>query len=123
MQAAQARTGNHYSVRCRPLLDRASVWRILFQGVVNAVLVVVIHVIAEQAPEMLFVQRDHLVQDLAAATPHPSFRNTVLPRRLDARSLGLQTGSLQERHDVAVKFRVSVEENVAIWGGLGKRFA
>jgi hypothetical protein len=33
---------------------------------------------------------------------------------LNARSFGLQTGSFQERHDVAVELRVSVEENIAM---------
>ena len=33
----------------------------------------VIHVIAEQPEEMLFIQRDDVVEDLAATTTHPAF--------------------------------------------------
>ena len=66
------------------------VWRILIQGVVNATLVMILHVITDQPTEMLFVQRDDMVQDLSPATSHPSFSNSILPGRRSARSLGLQ---------------------------------
>jgi hypothetical protein len=34
---------------------------------------------ANQAPKMLLVQRDDVVEDLTAATADPSFRGSVLP--------------------------------------------
>jgi hypothetical protein len=43
-------------------------WRILFEGVVNPVCMMVVHIIADQPAEMLFIERDHMVQDLPAAT-------------------------------------------------------
>jgi hypothetical protein len=104
------------------VLDRPTIRCVLFQGIVNAVLVVVAHVITNQPPEMLLVQRDHMVKDLAPAIPDPSFRDSILPGCLDARSLRLQTRRFQESEDIGVEFRVAVEDDIAIRDCFGKRF-
>ena len=123
VQTTQARTGNHGGVRCRPLLDWAPVRRILFQGVVNAIFVVVAHVVAHQSAQMRFVQGDDMVQDLAPNTSHPPFGDPVLPGCLDARPFWFQTRRLQKRNHVSIEFRIAVQDHVAIRAGLGKRFA
>jgi hypothetical protein len=41
---------------------------------VDAVLVVVVHVITYQPTEMFFIERDDMVEDLAPATADPSER-------------------------------------------------
>ena len=43
----------------------------------NPVVVVVVHVIANEPSEMLFVQRDDMVENLAAAASYPAFRGSV----------------------------------------------
>ena len=88
----------------------------------NAVVVMVVRVIADQPSEMLFVQCDDMVKDLAPATSHPSFSDPILPGRLDTRSLGLQTGGFQERNNLGVKLRIVVKDDVAIRGCLRKCF-
>jgi hypothetical protein len=72
---------------------------------------------------MVFVQRDDLVQDLAKNTPYPSFRDPVLPGRLDARPFWFQTRRRQKRNHVNIEFRIVGEDQVSIWGSFGKRFA
>ena len=114
VQTTQARAGNHDRVRCRPFLDRASVRTIFLQGVVNAVVVMVVHVIADQSAKMGFVQRDGMVQDLAPNTPHPSLRDPVLPGCLDARPFWFQTWRPQKRNHVSIEFRIVVEDHVSI---------
>ena len=37
----------------------------------NAVIVVVVHVIANEPPQMLFVQRNNMVENLSAAASYP----------------------------------------------------
>ena len=118
--ATQARSGNYRRVWRRPGLDRTPVRRVLFQGIVSSIFVMVAHVISDQSAEMLFVQRDGVFQNLSPATAHPSFRDSVLPRRLHARALHFQTGCFQECDDFGVKLRVPVEDDVSIRGGLGK---
>ena len=96
---------------------------VFLQGVVNTVLVVVVHVIADQPPEMLLVQCDDMVQHLAPGTSDPPFRYSILPGRLDARPFWFQTRRLQKRNHVSVEFQIAVHDRVAIRTGLGKRFA
>src|ERR1700733_141586 len=77
-----------------------SMRRVLLGGIVNSVVVVVVHILANQPPEMFFVQRDDMIQDLPAAVSDPAFGDSVLPRRSYSCSLRLQalpteTGSKQ----------------------------
>jgi len=44
---------------------------------VNPVVVIVADVIANEPPEMLFVQRDDMIENLAAAASHPAFRKPI----------------------------------------------
>src|SRR5581483_530372 len=60
-------------------LDRTSAGSVFFQGVVNTVLVVIADVLADDTTKVFFVPRDDVVEDLAAATPIPSFGRSVLP--------------------------------------------
>ena len=56
------------------------------------------------ASEVLFVQRNDVVQDLSPAAADPSFRDAILPGRLDARLPGLQARCLQKGDDIAIDF-------------------
>ena len=123
MESAQACVRNHDRIRRRLLLDEAAIRRVLIESIVNAILVVITHVVTNQPTEVLFVQRNDVVEDLAAATPHPAFRNPVLPGRPDARALGLQPCRLQESDDVGVELRIAVQDGVPIGAGVGERFA
>ena len=72
---------------------------------------------------MLFIQRDDVVEDLAATTTHPAFRHPVLPGRPDAGAFGLQARRLQESDDVGVKLRIAIQDGVPIGAGVGERLA
>jgi hypothetical protein len=63
-----------------------------------------------------------MVQDFSPASADPSFRDAILPRRLDACLRGLQTRRLQKGDDVAIEFRVAVEDHVTVWAHVGKGF-
>jgi hypothetical protein len=59
-------------------LPRADVrWRVFAQRVVDAVLLVVADVLADNPAEVFFVHRDDMVEDLAPATSNPSFGRSV----------------------------------------------
>ena len=45
----------------------------------NPVVVIVVDVIANKPPQMLFVQRNDMIENLAAAASHPALRNPILP--------------------------------------------
>jgi len=112
MQAAQPQTGNHLRGRPRLAFDRSPMGRVLFQGIVNPIVVVVVHVIANQPSQVSFVQCDDVVQDLTAAASDPSLRSPVLPGRPYTRALRLQTGCLQERDHIGIEFRIVVQEDI-----------
>ena len=73
------------------------------QGIVNAVVLVIADVLADDATKVFFIQRDDVVEDLAAAASNPSFGRSVLPWGVNARSFGFQSAGRQEGNDVAVK--------------------
>ncbi len=122
MKAAEPGTGDHRRSRRRPNLHGPSIRRVLIEGIVNPVVVMVVYVIVNESSEMLFVQRDDMVENLAAAASHPALRSPVLPGCLHTRALGLHASSLQEGNHIRIEFRVVVEDGIMIWTSLGKRF-
>ena len=87
MKAAEPGAGDHRCGRPRLAFYGPPIGRVLIEGIVNAVLVMVVHVIAKEPPEMGFVQRDDMVENLSAAASHPAFCGPILPRRLNTRAL------------------------------------
>jgi hypothetical protein len=53
--------------------------RVLLQGIVNAIGMVVVHVFSDQPVKMPFVQRDDRVEQLAPGTADPALGDAVLP--------------------------------------------
>ena len=72
---------------------------------------------------MSFVQYDDMVQNLSATTSNPAFRGSILPGRLNARPLRLQTGRPQERDDSGIEFRVAVQDHITVWANFRESFA
>ena len=88
----------------------------------NAVFLMIVHVITDQSAKMLLVQRDHMIQNLAAATSDPALRRSVLPWRLNTGALRLEAGCLQEADHIGIEFRIVVEDDISIGSGLGECF-
>ena len=89
----------------------------------NAIFVMVVHVIADQPAEMWFVQRDDVVEDLPPATSYPSFRDSILPRRPYTRPFGLQSRCLQEGDHFVSELRISIEDGISIRTRFGESLA
>jgi hypothetical protein len=66
-----------------PVFHGSMIQLVPVERIVSPVLVVVEHIVSNQAPQMTFIQRDDLIEDLAATASHPAFRNPVLPRGLN----------------------------------------
>jgi len=123
VQTAEAWQRSQSGVGNWSWLDRTSAGGVFVQGVVNAVLVVIADVLADDPTKVFFVHRDDVVEDLAAAAPNPSFGRSVLPWGVNARSFGFQSGGRQEANDVAVEDGIVIQNGVAIGGRLRKGFA
>lgn len=76
---------NHLCRRKRSALDPAAVRGVLVQAIVCSVLVIVTNEIRKEPPQVLFIQRSHMVQQLPPAASHPAFRHSVLPGSLPVR--------------------------------------
>ena len=70
----------------RLLIDSPSVRCILGQRIVNSVFVMILHVITDQSTKMCFIQRDDMIQNLAA-TAYPVLCNVILGRCWHVRPL------------------------------------
>jgi hypothetical protein len=79
VQAPEARHRGYVCGRGRLRLDSPFVRGVLFEGVVNPVLMVIARICPRESEEMAFVQRDHMVQDLTATASNPAFRGSILP--------------------------------------------
>ena len=123
VQATEARHRSHICASCRLRLDWPLVRGVFLERVMNSVLLVVTHIITQEPDQMSFVQRDDMVQDLSATTSHPSFRGSILPRRLDARPFRLKARRLQKRDDVSIEFRIAVEDHIAVGASFRKGLA
>jgi hypothetical protein len=123
VEATQAGLRNQPGIRGWLWLDRTWVGRVFAQRVLNAVLLVIAHVVADQAAKVLLIHRDDMVEDLAAAASDPSFGHSVLPRCLNARPFRLKSSGLQEGNYVGVEDRIAIQNDVAIRSCLCKSFS
>ena len=63
----------------RPRLQRSSIGRVLVEGIVNSVLMMIGDVFVDQPAQMGSIQRSDGIEKLPAAASHPSFRDSILP--------------------------------------------
>ena len=96
VEPAQARQRSHTGIADWPWLDRTSAGRVFAQRVVDAVLLVIADVLADDAPQVFFTDRNKIIEDLAAAASNPPFGGSVLPRGVNARPFCFQSGRLEE---------------------------
>jgi hypothetical protein len=78
------------------------------------VFVVVEQVGSHQPFEMPLIQDDHVVQQVATATSHPTLRNTVLPRTAKGRASWLASHVPYSRNHLRSKLCVSVEQQESV---------
>ena len=84
----------------------------------NSVLVVVCDIFANEPAQSDFIERYGVIEKLAAAASDPSFRQSILPRRLDPRSLYFQPCRFQEVRNSSIKLRVVTENDITAAHGV-----
>ena len=72
MKTTQSRHRDHLSRQRWPRLDRSSLRRVFVQGIMNAVRVMVGHIVAHESAQMGFIDRNNVIEKLAAATTYRS---------------------------------------------------
>ena len=84
---------------------------------------VIVDVFANQPTKMSLMECNDMIENLAPATSHPSFRGSILPWRMNARPFGLQSRCLEESDHRAIECRVAIEDHVPIRTSFGESFA
>jgi len=95
----------------------------LRQPEVRSVIVIVVDVLNQEALEMPFVQGDHVVEQILTATPNPTLGNSVLPRALEARSLGLDIEALDHVDHFLIEVGTTIKDQISRRRIVGKCFA
>jgi hypothetical protein len=81
VQPAQAWQRSHSGMADCPWLDRTSAGRVFAQRVVDAVLLVIADVLADDAAQVFFIDRNDIVEDLAATASNPVWSKNGYWRR------------------------------------------
>jgi hypothetical protein len=114
MKTADSRRRRNVSASGRALFYRSIRRRALVQANVSSVIVIIAKVVAPKPPQMMFVQRNDVIEQFAAHASHASFGGGVLPRTADTCSHWLEITRLQEGQRLVAKFGIMVEQNVSI---------
>ena len=96
------------------MLDGPSVRRILLERIVDPVVMVIGHVLADEPTQVSLIQRDDMVEKLSATAANPALGYSILPRRLNARALRLQTCAFQECNHIGIEFRIVIQNDIPI---------
>src|SRR5215468_6586397 len=80
VQAPESGKGVDQVFTCSTDRDWPTRWCVFREPQVRPVLVVVAHIIGQQALQMPLVEHDHVIQQVSAAAPHPTLGHPVLPR-------------------------------------------
>ncbi len=123
MQTAKPRHRYDSATGFGTLLCLTTGWCSLLQREVRPVIVVVADVFAQESHQMPFVEYDHMVEQIAAATPHPAFGNAILPRTTKRRSLRLNTEVLDCAANFRIEIRAAIKNKIAGGRVIRKRLA
>src|SRR6266513_4687588 len=87
------------------------------------VLMVIEQVRRHQPFEVPLIQDDHVIQQVASATSHPTLSNTVLPRTAKGRASWLASHLPYSRNYIGAKLCISVEQQESVRLFVGPRFS
>src|SRR5215469_13403246 len=109
MQPAESRKGLNLAFTGRANFCCTTCGRVLREPKMSPVLMVIEQVGRHQSFEMPLIQDDHVVQQVASATSHPTLSNTVLPRTAKGRASWLASHVSHGRNHIGAKLCVAVE--------------
>jgi hypothetical protein len=76
----------------------------------RSVLVVIADIIGEQPLEMLLVESDHMIEQIASATLYPALGDAVLPRTLVGLLIRIDLHGSYSNWDFQAIFRVTIKD-------------
>src|SRR5215467_6527546 len=94
---------------------RPSARRLLIQSDMSSVVVIIANIFEAEPFQMSLVQRDHVIQHLTAYAPHPSFRDSVLPRTANACPDSFDPARFQKAEHFGAELAITIKDDVAVW--------
>jgi hypothetical protein len=82
----------------------------------SSVVVIIANIFEAEPYQMSLVQRDDVIQHLTAYAPHPSFRDSVLPRTAKARPDSFDPARFEKAAHLGAEFAVTIKNDIAVWG-------
>src|SRR3990172_2951243 len=107
MQAAESRLGQH-ATQTHGTLPAG--WCVLAESQMCSVLVVVAHIIGEKPLQVVFIEGNNVIQQVAPTALHPSLCNSVLPRTPGRGPDGLDGHRANCNRDFQSIFAIAVED-------------
>ena len=103
MQSPESRVrvnlaSHRMTYRCSPTCGR-----IFRESEVRPIFMVVANILGHQPLEVLLIQDDHVVQQVASTTSNPALSNTVLPRTAKASAGWLASDVPYHRHHIGLR--------------------
>ena len=117
MNAADSRHLHKLTLLTVARLDRPVRRRLFPQAVVRPVLMIVREEFSAESSQMLFVDRDHMIQQLSTTATHPTLSDSVLSRAVNARLDRLDAAIRQELADCRTELRIVIEDDISVKAG------
>ena len=112
MQAAESRHGYDLAPGLRATHRYTTGRRSLSQCKMSSVLVIIPDILIHKTFQMAFIENDHMVEQVSAATPYPALRDTILPRTSEAGPFGLDAEALYRIDDFFIKLCATVKDQI-----------
>src|SRR6266436_1524796 len=87
----------------------------------RTVLMMVTNILREQSLQMVFIQRNHVVQQVSSAASHPALRDPILPWTPEGSSLGNDPCGFHRCNDLEPKLLITIKDQVFVRGFKWKR--
>ena len=116
MQTTESWYRNDFADRIFLFGGFATCWSLLLQAKMRSVIVVVANIIGHQSLEMMFIEDNYTVEQVAATRAHEAFGNAILPRTLDRGTDGFHPEGVCGFDDFGAKGYIPVEDQVARCG-------
>lgn len=117
MKAADSRHRQKLTLQTLARLDLPVRRRLFPQAVMGPVLMIVREEFSAESSQMLFVERDHMIQQLSTTATHPTLSDSVLPRAVNARLDWLDAATRQELADCRTELRIVIEDDISVKAG------
>jgi len=110
MQSAQSRHRDDFAIRNGIRFVFAPAGRLLRQREVRPVLVVIANEFGHEPFQVAFVEDDHMIEQIPAASADETLRHAILPRTLEAGSLGLNIEAFYRVNHFIIEIGAVVED-------------